>query len=89
MVTRGTKVDGLIKGDSLPTVNHVSLYRLILAPTVTVYYHVEGTVYIKGEGQIPEWFSIDLLTFFRTATAAYAFSLLKLKYLTHRAFYYS
>ena len=44
MVTRGTKVDGLIKGDSLFTVNPVSLCRLILAPTVTVYYHVEGTV---------------------------------------------
>ena len=50
MVTGRTKIDGLIKGDPLLTVNPVSLYCLILAPAVTVYYHVEGTVYIKGEG---------------------------------------
>ena len=89
MVTGRAKIDGLIKSDPLLTVNPVSLYCLILAPAVTVYYHVEGTVYIKGEGQIPEGFSIDLLTFFRTATAVYTFSLLKLEYLAHCTFDYS
>ena len=44
MVTRGAKVDGLIKRDSLFTVYPVCLYRLILAPTATVYDHVERTM---------------------------------------------
>ena len=41
MVTGRAKVDGLIKSDSLLTVNPVCLYRLILAPTAAVYYHVK------------------------------------------------
>ena len=83
MVTGRAEVDGLIKGDSLLTVNPVSLYCLIPAPAVTVYDHVEGTVYIKWEGQIPEGFSMNLPTFSSAATAAYTFSLLKLKYFAH------
>ena len=50
MVTGRTQIDGLIESDPLLTVNPVRLYCLILAPAVTVYYHVEGTVYIKREG---------------------------------------
>ena len=83
MVAGRAEVDGLVKGNSLLTVNHVGLYCLILAPAVTVYYHVEGTVYIEGEGQIPEGFPMYLPTFSRAATAAYTFSLLKLKYFAH------
>jgi hypothetical protein len=87
MVTGRAKVGGLIKGNSLLTVNPVSLYCLILAPAVTVYYHIEGTIYIEGEGQIPEWFAINLPTFSSAATAAYTFSLLKLKYFAHGILY--
>ena len=83
MVTGRTKVDGLIKSDFFLTVNPVRLYRLILAPAVAVHYHVERTVYIKGERQIPQWFSINLATLFRTATAGYSLSLLKLNYFAH------
>jgi hypothetical protein len=86
MITGRAKVDGLIKSDSLLTVNPVCLYRLILAPTAIVYYHVERTIYIKRERQIPQWFSIILPTFFKTATAGYTFSLLKLNYFAHFAF---
>ena len=71
MVTGRAKVDGLIKSDFFLTVNPVRLYRLIFAPTAAVHYHVERTVYIKGERQIPQWFSINPPTLFRTATAGY------------------
>ena len=87
MVAGRAEVDGLVKGNSLLTVNPVRLYCLILAPAVTVYHHVEGTVYIKGEGHIPEGFSINLPTFSSAATAAYTFSLLKLKYFAHGVLY--
>ena len=85
VVTGRAKVDGLIIGDSFLTVNPICLYRLILAPPATVYYRVERTIYIKGERHIPEWFSINLPTFFSTGTAGYTFSLLKLKYFAHFA----
>jgi hypothetical protein len=85
MVAGGAKIDGLIKSDFFLTVNPVRLYRLILAPAAAVHYHVERTVYIKGEGQIPQWFSINLATLFRTATAGYTLSLLKLEYFSHFA----
>ena len=89
MITGRAKVDGLIKSDFLLTVNPICLYRLILTPTAAVYYHVERTVYIKREPQIPQRFTIVLPTFFRTATAGYTLSLLKLNYFSHSAFHCS
>jgi hypothetical protein len=83
MVTHRAKVGCLIKSDSLFTVNPVCLYRLILTPTATVYYHVERTIYIEGERQIPQCLSIIISDFFKTAIAGYALSLLKLEYFTH------
>jgi hypothetical protein len=85
MVTRRTKVNSLIKSDSRFTVNPVCLYRLILTPTAAVYYYVERTIYIKREPQIPQWLSIILPTCFKTATAGYTLSLLKLEYFAHFA----
>ena len=70
MVTGGAKIDCFIKSDSLLTINPVCLYRLVLAPAATVYYHVKRTIYIKRECQIPQWFPIIFPTLFRTATAA-------------------
>lgn len=88
MVTPRTKEGCLVKSDSFLTVNPVCLYRLILTPTGAVYYHVKWTMYIKGEGQIPQWFSINLPTFFRTAAAGDTLSLLKLEYFSHCAPFY-
>ena len=85
MVTGRAKVDGFIEGDFLLTVHPICLYRLILAPTTTVNYHVERTIYIEGEGQIPQGFTIVLPAFFKTATAAYTLSLLKVEYFSHYA----
>ena len=83
MVTHGAQVKRFIKSDSLLTVNLICLYRLIFAPTATVYYHVERTIYIKRDRQIPHWLFMILSAFFKTAIAGYALSLLELEYFTH------
>ena len=49
MVAGRAKIGCFIKSDSLLTINPVCLYRLVLAPAATVYYHVERTIYIKRE----------------------------------------
>jgi len=69
MVTGRAKVDSIIKGDSLLTVHPVCLYGLILTPTAAIYGHVKRTIYIKGEGQIPQGSSINPPALFRTGAA--------------------
>ena len=86
MVAGRAKIDCLIKSDFLLTINPVCLYRLILTPTAAVHYHVKRTIYIKRERQIPQGFSIIFPAFFRTATAGYTLSLIKLNYFSHFAF---
>jgi len=87
IVTGRTKVGCLIKSDSFLTVNPICLYRLILTPPATVYYHAERTICIKRERQIQQWFSIIFSACFRTTIAGYTLSLLKLEYVTHFPFY--
>jgi len=89
MVTPRTKEGCLVKSDSFLTVNPVCLYRLVLAPPAAVYYHVGRTISIKGEGHIPQGFSIVFSACSKTAIAGYTLALLKREYFDHCTFHCS